>query len=134
MNQIDEQILLREHYEILASIKTLKEDMAQGRVTYADMAKRLDELEDLARLNNLEHKDFVRHKELTGIRESLKKMENNITILSPQQAKEAGQGWISILLKNPQHLMWIILGVVVVVMVFQGYSYAEISRVLDRIK
>ncbi|KAF5037175.1 hypothetical protein DSECCO2_567380 [anaerobic digester metagenome] len=131
---IDEQILLREHYEILASIKTLKEDMAQGRVTYADMAKRLDELEDLARLNNLEHKDFVRHKELAGIQDSLKKMENNITILSPQQAKEAGQGWLSILLKNPQYLMWIILGAVIITMIFMGYSFVEISQVIDQLR
>ena len=49
-------------------------------------------------------------------------------------AKENGSGFFSIILKNPTYLMWLILGVVVVVMVFQGYSYAEISRVLERIK
>lgn len=131
---MDEQQLMREHYEILADIRSIKEDLKQGRLTNADLIDKLEILERRQAQNDLDHTTFVKHQDLAEIRDSLRTLRDGMVIMTPKQAKEAGNGFLSLLLKNPTYLMWLILGVVVLSMVFMGFSYAEISQVLGRIK
>ena len=134
MNTIDEQKLLREHYEILADIKSLKRDVADGDLTREVLVGKIEALEKRAQMNDIDHLQFVKATELAEIRDIVRRLDGGTIIQTPEKAKENGSGFFSIILKNPTYLMWLILGVVVVVMVFQGYSYSEISRVLERIK
>jgi hypothetical protein len=134
MGIIDEPKLMREHYEILADIKSLKRDLLNGEATQDEILKKIEILEEKARTNDREHKNFVRAEALIGIQESLHKLESGTVVMTPKQAKDAGESWLGLLLKNPTHLMWLILAAVVITMVFMGYSYAEISQVLDRMR
>lgn len=131
---IDEQKLLREHYEIMADIKSIKKDILDGEANQEELLRKIEALEKKAQLNDVEHLQFVRNEAIAGIRDSLKKLEDGMIVMTPKQAKDAGSNWFSIMLKNPQYLMWIILGVVILSMVIMGYSYVEISQVLDRLK
>ena len=45
---IDEQRLLREHYEILSDIKAIKEDIKTGKATNRELILKLEELEKRA--------------------------------------------------------------------------------------
>lgn len=123
-----------EHGRLLEALGRLKEDIRDGKLTIRELADRLDELERKARENEQEHLEFVKQEAMRGIQDSLKKLENSVVVMTPKQAKDAGSNWFSILLKNPTNLMWIILGVVVLSMVIMGYSYVEISQVLDRLR
>ena len=134
MNQIDEQKLLREHYEIMADIKALKKDIADGETNREVLLLKIEALEKRAQQNDIDHLQYVKVSELAEIRDTVRALKGSTVIQSTEVARENGAGLLTLILKNPTYLMWIILGVVVVVMVFQGYSYAEISRVLERIK
>ncbi|WFF72661.1 hypothetical protein [Proteiniclasticum sp. QWL-01] len=117
-----------EHGKILAEVGRLKDDIKA-------MEKRIDELEAYARRNDTEHQGFSNSLEkLQGVPDSLKKIENSILVVTPKQAKENGNGWLTILLKNPTYLMWIILGAVIISMVLMGYNFVEISQVLEKLK
>ncbi|KAF5061943.1 hypothetical protein DSECCO2_309990 [anaerobic digester metagenome] len=117
-----------EHGKILAEVGRLKDDIKA-------MEKRIDELEAYARRNDTEHQGFSNSLEkLQGVPDSLKKIENSILVVTPNQAKENGNGWLTILLKNPTYLMWIILGAVIISMVLMGYNFVEISQVLDKLQ
>ena len=129
---IDEQRLLREHYEILSDIKAIKEDIKTGKTTNEKLIKKLEELEKRAMQNDAEHLQFVQHKDLTEMKDILRRLKEGTIVMTPSQAKDSGQSWFSILMKNPQHLMWLMLGFIIVIMVIQGYNYAEISQVLER--
>ena len=131
---IDEQKLLREHYEIMADIKSIKKDILDGESNSELLLEKIEALEKKAQLNEAEHPQFVRNEEIAGIRVSLKKLEDGMVVMTPAQAKDAGNGWFSILMKNPTYLMWLILAAVVISMVGMGYSFVEISQVLNRIK
>lgn len=131
---IDEQRLLREHYEILSDIKAIKEDIKDGKTTNEKLIEKLEELEKRAMQNDAEHLQFVQHKDLTEMKDILRRLKDGTIVMTPSQAKDSGQNWFSILMKNPQHLMWVILGVVIISMIIMGYSYSEISQVLERIK
>lgn len=131
---IDEQRLLREHYEILSDIKAIKQDIKDGKTTNEKLIEKLEELEKRAMQNDLEHLQFVQHKDLTEMKDILRRLKEGTVVMTPSQAKDSGQSWFSILMKNPQHLMWLMLGFIIVIMVIQGYNYSEISQVLERIK
>ena len=131
---MDEQQLMREHYEILADIRSIKEDLKQGRLTNADLIEKLEILERRQAQNDLDHTAFVKHQDLAEIRDSLRTLRDGMVIMTPKQAKESGSGFLSLVLKNPQNVMYIILGVVIIVMIIQGFSYAEISQALGRFK
>ena len=131
---IDEQKLLREHYEIMADIKSIKKDILDGESNSELLLEKIEALEKKAQLNEAEHPQFVRNEEIAGIRVSLKKLEDGMVVMTPAQAKDAGNGWFSILMKNPTYLMWLILAAVVISMVGMGYSFVEISQVLNKIK
>ena len=131
---IDEQKLLREHYEIMADIKSIKKDILDGESNSELLLEKIEALEKKAQLNEAEHPQFVRNEEIAGIRVSLKKLEDGMVVMTPAQAKDAGNSWLSVLMKNPTYLMWLILAVVVISMVGMGYSFVEISQVLNRIK
>lgn len=130
---IDEQRLLREHYEILSDIKAIKEDIKAGKATNQQLVAKLEELEKRAMQNDVEHLQFVQHKDLTEMKDILRMLKEGTIVMTPSQAKDSGQNWFSILMRNPQHLMWLMLGLIIVIMVVMGYSFAEISQVLDRI-
>ena len=131
---IDEQKLLREHYEIMADIRSIKEDIKQGKATNSELVEKLEILERRAAQNDMDHSVFVKHQELAGILDSLKKLKDGMVVMTPTQAKDAGNSWLSVLMKNPTYIMWLILAVVVISMVGMGYSFVEISQVLNRIK
>ena len=134
MNTIDEQKLLREHYEILADIKSLKRDVADGDLNREILIGKIEALEKRAQQNDIEHLQFVKVSELAEIRDTVRELKGSTVIMTPQKAKENGNGFIALILKNPTYLMWLILGAVVITMIIMGYSYAEISQVLERIK
>lgn len=116
-----------EHGKILAEVGRLKDDIKA-------MEKRVDELEEYARRNETAHQGFSNSLEkLQGVPDSLKKIENSILVVTPKQAKENGNSWLDILLKNPTYLMWIILGAVIISMVLMGYNFVEISQVLEKL-
>ena len=123
-----------EYGRALESLKRLAEDVATGNRTIEELKAKIEALEDRFALNDSEHRTFVQHTELQGIQESLKKLENSVVVMTPKQAKEAGNNWLSILFKNPTYFMWLILGVVVVAMIFMGYSFVEIIQVVNRIQ
>ena len=131
---IDEQKLLREHYEIMADIKSIKKDILGGESNSELLLEKIEALEKKAQLNEAEHPQFVRNEEIAGIRVSLKKLEDGMVVMTPAQAKDAGNSWLSVLMKNPTYLMWLILAAVVISMVGMGYSFVEISQVLNKIK
>lgn len=117
-----------EHGKILAEVGRLKDDIKA-------MEQRVDELEAIARRNDTEHQNFsLALERLNGVPDSLKKIENSIMVVTPSQAKQNGNGWLAILLKNPTYLMWIILGAVIISMVLMGYSFVEISQVLEKMR
>ena len=130
----DEQRLLREHYEILSDIKVIKQDIKDGKTTNEKLIEKLEELEKRAMQNDVEHLQFVQHKDLTEMKDILRRLKEGTIVMTPSQAKDSGQSWFSILMRNPQHLMWLMLGFIIVIMVIQGYNYSEISQVLERIK
>ena len=134
MNTIDEQKLLREHYEIMADIKALKRDVAAGETDRENLLKKNEDLERRAAQNDIEHLQYVKVAELAEIRDTVRALKGSTVIMSPDKAKENGNGFIQLILKNPTYLMWLILGAVVITMIIMGYSYAEISQVLERIK
>ena len=131
---IDEQKLLREHYEIMADIRSIKEDIKQGKTTNSELVEKLEVLERRAAQNDMDHSVFVKHQELVEIRDALRTLKDGMVVMTPAQAKDAGNGWFSILMKNPTYLMWLILAAVVISMVGMGYSFVEISQVLNKIK
>ena len=131
---IDEQRLLREHYEILSDIRAIKQDVADGKATNRELVIKLEELEKRAMQNDVEHQAFVQHKDLTEMKDILRMLKEGTIVMTPKQAKDSGQNWFSILMKSPQHLMWVILGLIIVIMIVMGYSFAEISQVLDKLK
>lgn len=117
-----------EHGKILAEVGRLKDDIKR-------LEKRVDELEDLARTNTLDHQYFSKALDkLQGVPESLKRIEDKTIIMNTDQAKAEGNGWLALLVRNPTTLMWLILAAVVITMVIQGYNYAEISQVLQQIR
>lgn len=122
-----------EYGRALEALKRLAEDVSRGDRTIGELKEKIESLEEKFVKNDNEHRNFVMHTELAGIQESLKKLENSVVVMTPKQAKDAGNNWFSILLKNPTYLMWLVLGTVVVSMVFMGYSFVEISQVLNRI-
>ena len=134
MNTIDEQKLLREHYEILADIKSLKRDVADGDLNREILIGKIEALEKRAQQYDIEHLQFVKVSELAEIRDTVRELKGSTVIMTPQKAKENGNGFVALILKNPTYLMWLILGAVVITMIIMGYSYAEISQVLERIK
>ena len=129
---IDEQRLLREHYEILSDIKAIKQDIKDGKTTNEKLIEKLEELEKRAMQNDVEHLQFVQHKDLTEMKDILRRLKEGTIVMTPSQAKDSGQNWFSILMRDPQHLMWLLLGIVLISMIINGYSYAEISQVLER--
>ena len=130
----DEQRLFREHYEMLSDIKAIKEDIKNGKATSRELVGKLEELEKRAIQNDAEHLQFVQQKDLTEIKDVLQMLKGGTVVMTPEQAKDSGQNWFSILIRNPQYLMWLILGLIVVIMVIQGYNYSEISQVMEKIK
>ena len=130
----DEQRLFREHYEMLSDIKAIKEDIKNGKATSRELVEKLEELEKRAIQNDAEHLQFVQQKDLTEIKDVLQMLKGGTVVMTPEQAKDSGQNWLSILIRNPQYLMWLILGLIVVIMVIQGYNYSEISQVMEKIK
>ena len=134
MNTIDEQKLLREHYEIMADIKALKRDVEAGETDRENLLTKIEALERRAAQNDIEHLQYVKVAELAEIRDTVRALKGSTVIMSPDKAKENGNGFIQLILKNPTYLMWLILGAVVITMIIMGYSYAEISQVLERIK
>lgn len=145
MGILDEQKLLREHYEIMADIRVLKEYIVDDKATKEELLEKVERLEELlgkvenleekAAKNDLEHDGFAKEETVQGLRASFKEeMEKRTIIMSSDQAKADGKGWLALVLKNPTHLMWLLLAVVIVAMVIQGYSYAEISQVLDKMR
>ena len=130
----DEQRLFREHYEMLSDIKAIKEDIKNGKATSRELVEKLEELEKRAIQNDAEHLQFVQQKDLTEIKDVLQMLKGGTVVMTPEQAKDSGQSWLSVLIRNPQYLMWLILGLIVVIMVIQGYNYSEISQVMEKIK
>ena len=114
-----------EQGKIIAEVGRLKEDIKA-------MEARVEELEKIATKNDIDHLDFVRYSAFTSVQQSLQKLENAVVVMTPKQAKDAGNGWLSVVLKNPTYVMWLILATVVVAMIFNGYSYSEINDVLRR--
>ena len=123
-----------EYGQVLAEIGRLKEDVREQKLTTIEIVKRIEDLEHKARQNEIEHIDFVKSEAIRDIQNSLKKMENNIQIMTPTQAKESGVAWYALILKNPTYVLWIMLGGIVLLMIFMGYSFAEISQVLEKLK
>lgn len=117
-----------EHGRILADIESLKKDAQQ-------LNDRVDELERKAWKNDSEHETFRKmDSKIDSINESIKKIEKGTLVVSKKEASDNGMPFITQLFKNPQYLLWLILAVVVLAMVLTGYSFAEISQVLQRIK
>lgn len=124
----------KEHYQILADISKLKEDAKEGKVTLREIFERLEEVEQKARINELDHREFITIKSLQPVYESMRKLENSIVVMTPQQAKDAGNSLVQLLGKNPNYMLWLIMGVVVVAMIAMGYSFSEIRQVLEKIQ
>ena len=78
-----------EYGRMLNEISRLNDDVKEGKLTIKELIERLDELEQKARQNEQDHKNFVRHTELQGIEDSLKKLENSIVVMTPKQAQAA---------------------------------------------
>lgn len=138
---IDEAKLLREHYEIMADIKGMKERELKRDRMDDDWAEKLSFLEEAARKNMRDHEDLVKDLEtfakadtLVEIKTSLEALRGTILIQTPAQARSGGDSWVQILFRNPTYILWVILGAVVLLMVIMGYSLSEIGSVLDRMK
>lgn len=117
-----------EHGQILADIKHLKEDAKQ-------LNERVDDLEKKAWQNDVDHESYKKIAEHVGqIEYSIKKLENSTVIVTKEQAKENGVSSVMQFLKNPQYLMYLIVGILIVVMILQGRSYQEISEVLKNLR
>ena len=140
MGLIDEKILMKEHYQILADVQTIREKLDDGTEDHASILKRLESLEQQSMMNTqalllnaTEHSQFVKSHELKGIEDSLNSLKVGTVIMSPQQAKASGRGWFAILLQNPIYLMWLIFGCIIIVMLSLGFTYNQIMTIVDRI-
>ena len=117
-----------EHGQILADIKHLKDDAKQ-------LNERVDDLEKKAWQNDVDHESYKKIAEHVGqIEYSIKKLENSTVIVTEKQAKENGVPMVVQFLKNPQYMMYLIIGILVIVMIIQGRSYQEISEVVKNLK
>ena len=137
---IDEKVLMKEHYQILADVKVIREKLEEGTEDHTSILTRLDSLEKQSvantqalLLNASDHLQFVKSHELKSIEESLNSLKLGTVIMSPQQAKSSGRGWFAILLQNPIYLMWLTFGFVVVILIYNGFTYSEIMGIINQL-
>ena len=137
---IDEKVLMKEHYQILADVKVIREKLEEGTEDHISILIRLDALEKQSvantqalLLNASDHLQFVKSHELKSIEESLNSLKLGTVIMSPQQAKSSGRGWIAILLQNPIFLMWLTFGFVVLILIYNGFTYSEIMGIINQL-
>ena len=137
---IDEKVLMKEHYQILADVKVIREKLEEGTEDRTSILIRLDLLEKQSvantqalLLNASDHLQFVKSHELKSIEESLNSLKLGTVIMSPQQAKSSGRGWFAILLQNPIYLMWLTFGFVVVILIYNGFTYSEIMGIINQL-
>ena len=117
-----------EHGQVMADIARLKLDAK-------DLYQRVDDLERKAWQNDVDHESFkVSASSILSIQETLRKIEKATIVIDKKQAADSGMSFFGQLMRNPQHLMWVILGIVAITMVLMGYSYAEIVQIIDRMK
>lgn len=140
MGLIDEKILMKEHYQILADVKVIREKLEEGTEDHTSILARLDSLEKQSvantqalLLNTSDHLQFVKSHELKSIEESLNSLKLGTVIMSPQQAKSSGRGWFAILLQNPIYLMWLTFGFVVIILIYNGFTYSEIMGIINQL-
>ena len=140
MGMIDEKVLMKEHYQILADIKVIREKLEEGTEDHTSILIRLDSLEKQSvantqalLLNASDHLQFVKSHELKSIEESLNSLKLGTVIMSPQQAKSTGRGWFAILLQNPIYLMWLTFGFVVLILIYNGFTYSEIMGIINQL-
>ena len=137
---IDEKVLMKEHYQILADVKVIREKLEEGTEDHTSILIRLDSLEKQSvantqalLLNASDHLQFVKSHELKSIEESLNSLKLGTVIMSPQQAKSSGRGWFAILLQNPIYLMWLTFGFVVLILIYNGFTYSEIMGIINQL-
>ena len=137
---IDEKVLMKEHYQILADVKVIREKLEEGTEDRTSILIRLDLLEKQSvantqalLLNASDHLQFVKSHELKSIEESLNSLKLGTVIMSPQQAKSSGRGWFAILLQNPIYLMWLTFGFVVIILIYNGFTYSEIMGIINQL-
>ena len=137
---IDEKVLMKEHYQILADVKVIREKLEEGTEDRTSILIRLDLLEKQSvantqalLLNASDHLQFVKSHELKSIEESLNSLKLGTVIMSPQQARSSGRGWFAILLQNPIYLMWLTFGFVVVILIYNGFTYSEIMGIINQL-
>ena len=137
---IDEKVLMKEHYQILADVKVIREKLEEGTEDHISILIRLDALEKQSvantqalLLNASDHLQFVKSHELKSIEESLNSLKLGTVIMSPQQAKSSGRGWFAILLQNPIYLMWLTFGFVVIILIYNGFTYSEIMGIINQL-
>lgn len=137
---IDEKILMKEHYQILADVKVIREKLEEGNEDHTSILTRLDSLEKQSvantqalLINASDHLQFVKSHELKSIEESLNSLKLGTVIMSPQQAKSSGRGWFAILLQNPIYLMWLTFGFVVLILIYNGFTYSEIMGIINQL-
>ena len=137
---IDEKVLMKEHYQILADVKVIREKLEEGTEDHISILIRLDALEKQSvantqalLLNASDHLQFVKSHELKSIEESLNSLKLGTVIMSPQQAKSSGRGWFAILLQNPIYLMWLTFGFVVLILIYNGFTYSEIMGIINQL-
>ena len=128
-----DQIFMREHYEIMADIRAIKKDLIDGDANQEELLKKIIILEQKSLKNDFEHTGFVASQELAELSAAVRELKGGMVVMTPQQAKNAGNSWLSVLLKNPTYLMWVILGAIIITMVVMGYSFIEINQVLDKL-
>ena len=140
MGMIDEKVLMKEHYQILADVKVIREKLEEGTEDHISILIRLDALEKQSvantqalLLNASDHLQFVKSHELKSIEESLNSLKLGTVIMSPQQAKSSGRGWFAILLQNPIYLMWLTFGFVVLILIYNGFTYSEIMGIINQL-
>ena len=140
MGMIDEKVLMKEHYQILADVKVIREKLEEGTEDHASILTRLDSLEKQSVANTQallcnasDHLQFVKSDELKSIEESLNSLKLGTVIMSPQQAKSSGHGWFAILLQNPIYLMWLTFGFVVIILIYNGFTYSEIMGIINQL-
>ena len=117
-----------EHGQVMADIARLKLDAK-------DLYQRVDDLEKKAWQNDVDHESFkVSASSILSIQETLRKIEKATIVIDKNQAQSSGMSFLGQLMRNPQHLMWVILGIVAITMILMGYSYAEIAQIIDRMQ
>ena len=117
-----------EHWQVMADIARLKIDAK-------DLHHRVDDLEKKAWQNDVDHEAFkVSASSILSIQETLRKIEKATIVIDKKQAADSGMSFFGQIMRNPQHLMWVILGIVAITMILMGYSYAEIVQIIDRMK